>query len=1043
MGHKRLFIIAILASIVSVALVSLITLTVSATNIPSSFTSFIAQEKDRPASLLQAEKLKDFLTTGSGFSVCYTSIPTYSSGAVLGKDGGQAFTSLDNWLLDRSENPNQTWYDKSNALIRLLSGQLDSGMTLEYDASTNSEGWCSYIVRMASEVGIPITGDPVIVDNDSQTKSINISKIGENCTNAFETATNGVLSSPTSIRAFLGDLTNTQYNNLVRPYADAIAGAGAGASQCDELVSGGLASVLAAYVKSECEENPDTDGCVGSGGPGSSATTCVIPGIGWIVCPLATMLAWATDSLYHLIESFLVVQPLNTNINDSGNFIFRVWQSMLTLANVLFAISFIIIIFSQLTGVGITNYGVKKLLPRLIVAAILVNTSFWIAAIAVDLSNIAGAGIYDILHNTASELGTIEGQSGSVWQNVIAGLLAGAGTITAYGFTVSAVAAGGTATGAALTSALWSALPALLIVVLAVLIAFAVLAARQALIIILIILSPLAFVAYLLPNTEKYFTLWRKTLTTALIFYPLFALIFGGSQLAGWVILGSSESVDENLAIPMMILGLFAMAAPLVLTPLIIRFSTGVVGQVAGFVNNRSKGLIDRSRNTAQRKRKIASGLALSSNRPMKSRTGRLFRGAYQRIQTGAKIDKNREAQIEAQNQTNANLNQKQQQSYNAMKTAQGAAQASDVNVETAFMKTEEAQISHSELNNAQLKLDAAKGTVEKNTLNEAEARELAVQKSAVDLQVEAAKAQTQTEFKDRLATIESTPATGDATDMALRTARNAQENLSVARDRATSAEEVLQQQYARDLQDDPSLAMRAGGVDERGASRVVARAVQTIDDASSKAVQAEMVMLKHNRADTEVLAGSAGDPARGVPPTSGRLVDPSLTPEQRQAIVRYVTENGTAEQIMHMNDEFALDTRLDPATAATPEEAREREELIQVFGAAAASSGKVKSIGGGEYGRYSRGEKPISYTQHFESRVQGKKYKPETIASMDVDELKRFKVFLAAHQDDFTSDQRTALRDAINARMTDKRLKTSLNDEDRGTLTDILGAGL
>ena len=54
---------------------------------------------------------------------------------------------------------------------------------------------------------------------------------------------------------------------------------------------------------------------------------------------------------------------------------------------------FLAIIISQLTGFGISNYGIKKMLPRLIIAAILVNLSIYICQIAVDLSNILGYGL--------------------------------------------------------------------------------------------------------------------------------------------------------------------------------------------------------------------------------------------------------------------------------------------------------------------------------------------------------------------------------------------------------------------------------------------------------------------------------------------------------------------------------------------------------------------------------------------------------------------------------------------------------------------------
>ena len=64
-----------------------------------------------------------------------------------------------------------------------------------------------------------------------------------------------------------------------------------------------------------------------------------------------------------------------------------------------------------------------------------------------------------------------------------------------------------------------------------------IMAARQALIVILIIISPLAFVCYLLPGTEKWFKKWRDLFFTMLVFFPAFAVIFGGAQLAGIIII--------------------------------------------------------------------------------------------------------------------------------------------------------------------------------------------------------------------------------------------------------------------------------------------------------------------------------------------------------------------------------------------------------------------------------------------------------------------------------------------------------------------------
>jgi uncharacterized membrane protein YhaH (DUF805 family) len=87
-----------------------------------------------------------------------------------------------------------------------------------------------------------------------------------------------------------------------------------------------------------------------------------------------------------------------------------------------------------------------------------------------------------------------------------------------------------------------------------------IMAARQALIIILIIVSPLAFVCYLLPGTEKWFKKWRDSFLTMLVFFPAFAVVFGGAQLAGIIIIQNASG--SNGAI-MHILGMLPNKLPL------------------------------------------------------------------------------------------------------------------------------------------------------------------------------------------------------------------------------------------------------------------------------------------------------------------------------------------------------------------------------------------------------------------------------------------------------------------------------------------------
>lgn len=317
----------------------------------------------------------------------------------------------------------------------------------------------------------------------------------------------------------------------------------------------------------------------------SSCDASVAQGVGWLVCSLSNYIAGGVDNIYTIIRDFLEVQPVletNTKTNKPSG-IYQLWDVIRTIANVCFVIAFLVIIYSQITGAGISNYGLKDMIPRLIVAALLVNVSFWIAALAVDASNIIGHNIYAIVENIKSSM-TVVG--GDVSWPVITTFILSAGTVGTLGF---AVAAGGS-----VASLGFILLAALISAAVSVLVAFIILAARQALITVMIAIAPLAFVAYLLPNTRSLFSKWGKSFMTLLLFFPIFALLFGGSQLAGAAII---DNAGGRLHI--VLVGLATQFVPLVITPLIIRFSSGLLGQIANMTNNSSRGLIDRARGWA------------------------------------------------------------------------------------------------------------------------------------------------------------------------------------------------------------------------------------------------------------------------------------------------------------------------------------------------------------------------------------------------------------------------------------------------------------
>lgn len=311
-------------------------------------------------------------------------------------------------------------------------------------------------------------------------------------------------------------------------------------------------------------------------------STCEIDAVGWIICPVVTIMAELVDGAYAFVSSLLVVQPLLTT-GESEN-IYNAWTMMRNFANAAFVIAFLLIIFSQLTSFGMNNYGIKKMLPRLIVAAILVNVSFWVCALAVDISNILGSSLNSLFNGMGAGLPDGENKSaiatGEGWVGITGLVLAG--TIVGAGF---------------LYATLSALLPALLAALVAIVAVFLVLTLRQALIVLLIVISPLAFVAYLLPNTESLFKKWMALFKTLLLMYPIIAVIFGASALASTIVMASASG---DYVIAIQIMGALIAIIPLALTPVVMKTAGGLLNRFGGIVNNPNRGPVDKIRKGAE-----------------------------------------------------------------------------------------------------------------------------------------------------------------------------------------------------------------------------------------------------------------------------------------------------------------------------------------------------------------------------------------------------------------------------------------------------------
>ena len=294
--------------------------------------------------------------------------------------------------------------------------------------------------------------------------------------------------------------------------------------------------------------------------------------LSFIVCPTTGLLAKGIDALYSTIETFLVIKPITS---DNKSPIYIIWSYIRNVANILFIIFLLLIVYSQVTGLGFSNYNIKKMLPKLIIAAILVNFSYLICQVLVDVSNIIGNALKSFLEGIATT--AIQNQHPeakldeplNIYDIFLA--IAGGTSLTILGGVgiATAVAASG-----GLLSILFTLIPIVFAGFIAVVVGLITISLRQAVVILLTITSPIIFALYVLPNTHKYYLKWKSIFAQMLVFFPAFSFLFGVSKVLGYLFIFSSETPFG------VIIGIAVQVLPIMFAIKMLNMSKSVLGDV-------------------------------------------------------------------------------------------------------------------------------------------------------------------------------------------------------------------------------------------------------------------------------------------------------------------------------------------------------------------------------------------------------------------------------------------------------------------------------
>ena len=691
----------------------------------------------------------------------------------------------------------------------------------------------------------------------------------------------------------------------------------------------------------------------------STGTSCDVQGIGWFICPVSNWLADGIDFMYGALQQFLKTKPLETTNQNSG--IYLAWVIMRNISNVAFIVAFLVIIYSQLTSVGISNYGVKKMIPRLVIAAVLVNLSFTICAILLDLSNIAGYAFQDAfmgIKNTISTVG--ENTSTWTWSEVISTALSnGALAIGAIAFT---------------TELLPMLVPAATLAGLTLLLILLIMAARQALIIILIIISPLAFVCYLLPGTEKWFKKWRDSFLTMLVFFPAFSVVFGGAQLAGILIIQNATGANGGI---MQILGMVVQVIPLALAPIIMKLSGGVLGKFAGFVNDKNKGLYDRSKNWSKDRRETIKNKKLANPNMARFNPNRLRRWADHNSRLRKKDLET--SQKDAENSFRNTAKYKKSDLY-----ARQASRRSDFLSAQDDNRYLESTLGH-----------APDDIYEKRSLYDRARRNMsATYATRQDLKAH----QQQTAFMNDIKDLETEIATAGLIK--------------------NNAQRQQHSEFAEQLKNSKELQEKAGGNVFKdangnliGVNAALASAIATSRSEYAKSVDEAHQIMKHYKLSSgqrqKISLGNS------VTLSDGTVLD-SNNIFVREAAIEEQIKYGTAAEVAELLSELPPEFYSSAASALAESGVKNKASFM---------GGKlIDDMLKGDINN--RGD----LMNHFAEWLEGGKYRPETLASTDADAVKLL-IEAVKNTSVITDKKRQDLKKVINTILTDKRLSANATD--------------
>lgn len=233
--------------------------------------------------------------------------------------------------------------------------------------------------------------------------------------------------------------------------------------------------------------------------------------LGSLVAMSATLAAWVIWLATRLLAPLLGVSSFITNPMVTTG-----WPFVLGIANIGFMLALLFIAFA--TTLRLESFGVRRMLPRLLIAALLINFSLVITGLLIDISRVVMAAIYFMISGSSNldnlAYNLLE-KSDLITTNFSLSTFKQSGVVWFHGNTNSWQTVASVMQAAVL---MWGLAAGYIVLIGGLL-------ARYIMLILLLIVSPLAFLAVALPNMGGLAQKWWSAFIKYVLFGPIMVFV--------------------------------------------------------------------------------------------------------------------------------------------------------------------------------------------------------------------------------------------------------------------------------------------------------------------------------------------------------------------------------------------------------------------------------------------------------------------------------------------------------------------------------------